>query len=376
MQQRSSQLGRTLFLFLVNSQPIGTQKEETTMASKKRILTGHRPTGPRHLGHLVGTLETWTRLQDSHECFFLVADLHVLTTNYHPDHIQTNILNMLADWLAAGIDPDRSTIVLQSIIPEHAQLALLLGMLTTVSRLERVPTFKEQTQQLNLHPSLGLLNYPVLQTADILLYKAQVVPVGEDQLPHIELAREIARRFNQTFEKVFPEPKGLLSRAPRLPGIDNRTMHTTYGNAIYLCDTPEETTNKVMGMYTDPTRLHASDPGHVEDNPMFAILNAFHQNLDEMEEVRSRYRAGKVGDVEVKQLLAKTLNNHLAPLRERRKEYMSRPRRLMEILYSGTVRAKFEAQHTLEEVYETMGLMHSVSITDKALSQDISGVFC
>ena len=346
------------------------------MASKKRILTGHRPTGPRHLGHLVGTLETWTRLQDTHECFFLVADLHVLTTNFHPHHIQANILNMLADWLATGIDPDRSTIVLQSIIPEHAQLSLLLGMLTSVSRLERIPTFKEQTQQLNLRPSLGLLNYPVLQAADILLYKAQVVPVGEDQLPHIELAREIARRFNQTFDKTFPEPKALLSNAPRLPGIDNRTMHNTYDNAIYLCDTPEETKDKVMGMYTDPTRLHSSDPGHTEDNPVFALMNAFHKDQNEVEELKSLYREGRVGDVEVKRLLAETLNDRLAPLRERRKEHISRPKRLMEILYSGTVRAKFEAQHTLEDVYEKMGLMHSVNITDKALSQDISGVFC
>jgi len=346
------------------------------MKQKKRILTGHRPTGPRHLGHLVGTLETWTRLQDTHECFFLVADLHVLTTNHHPDHIQINILNMLADWLAAGIDPNRSTVVLQSIIPEHAQLALLLGMLTTVARLERVPTYKEQTRQLNLQPSLGLLSYPVLQAADILLYKAQIVPVGEDQLPHIELARETAHRFNQTFKKVFPEPQALLSEAPRLPGLDNRTMHTSYGNAIYICDTSEETTNKVMSMYTDPTRLRASDPGHIENNPVFAHLDVFHQNKNELNDLKTRYKKGRVGDVEVKRLLAETLNNHLAPLRERRKEYISQPKRLMEILYSGTVKAKFEAQQTLEEVYGKMGLLHSVSITNMALSQDISGVFC
>ncbi|HEY5900907.1 MAG TPA: tryptophan--tRNA ligase, partial [Anaerolineales bacterium] len=167
-------------------------------AKKQRILTGHRPTGPRHIGHLVGTLENWARLQDTHDCFFLVADLHVLTTNYHPEHLQDNVRNMLADWLAAGIDPNRSTIVLQSVVAEHAQLALLLGMLTTVARLERVPTYKDQARELNLQPSAGLLTYPVLQTADILLYKAELVPVGEDQLPHIELAREIARRFNQT----------------------------------------------------------------------------------------------------------------------------------------------------------------------------------
>ena len=343
---------------------------------KSRILTGHRPTGPRHLGHLVGTLETWAKLQDSHECFFLVADLHVLTTNYHPEHLQGNILHMLADWLSAGIDPHRSTIVLQSIIPEHAQLSLLLGMLTTVARLERVPTYKEQTQQLNLQPSSGLLTYPVLQTADILLYKAKSVPVGEDQLPHIELARELARRFNQTFERTFPEPRALLSEAPRLPGIDNRTMHTSYGNAIFLKDTPEETTRKVMSMYTDPTRLRATDPGHVEGNPVFTMLDIFHADPSELSELKSRYKKGKIGDVEVKKLLARSLNTALAPLRARRAEYAANPKMLMEVLYSGTVKAKFIAQQTLEEAYEKMGLLHSQSISEKALAKDIAGVFC
>ena len=344
--------------------------------NKPRILTGHRPTGPRHLGHLVGTLQTWAQLQDSHECFFLVADLHVLTTNYRPEHLQDNILNMLADWLAAGIDPNRATIVLQSIIPEHAQLSLLLGMLTTVARLERVPTYKEQARELNLQPSSGLLTYPVLQAADILLYKAKVVPVGEDQLPHIELARELARRFNQAFGRIFPEPRALLSDAPRLPGTDNRTMHTSYGNAIFLKDSPDETTRKVMSMYTDPTRLRADDPGHVNGNPVFALLDAFHADKSELTELKSRYEAGRVGDVEVKQILAESVNAYLAPLRVRRAELHAQPRMLMEVLYSGTVKAKFEAQQTLEEAYEKMGLLHSVSISEKALAKDIAGVFC
>ena len=343
--------------------------------TKKRILTGHRPTGPRHIGHLVGTLETWARLQDTHECFFLVADLHVLTTNYHPEHLQENILNMMADWLAAGIDPNRSTIVLQSIIPEHAQLALLFGMLTTVARLERVPTYKDQARELKLQPSTGLLTYPVLQAADILLYKAQVVPVGEDQLPHIELARETARRFNQTFGRTFPEPKALLSSAPRLPGTDNRTMHTSYGNAIFIRDTPEETKRKVMSMYTDPTRIHPTDPGHVEGNPLFALLDAFHKDQEELAELKSRYEGGKVGDVELKNLLADSLNAHLAPIRERRAILFDKPRQLMDVLYSGTVKAKFEAQRTLEEVYEKMGLLHSQSFSEKVLGNNISGIF-
>jgi tryptophanyl-tRNA synthetase len=345
--------------------------------NQPRILTGHRPTGPRHIGHLVGTLETWIAMQDANECFFLVADLHVLTTDFaHPGRIQENILNLVADWLAAGIDPQRSTIILQSIIPEHAQLALLLGMLTTTSRLERVPTYKEQIQQLNLQPSIGLLNYPVLQAADILLYKANLVPVGDDQLPHLELAREIARRFNQNFGPTFPEPKEILSHTPRLPGLDNRTMHTSYGNAIFLKDSPEETTRKVMSMYTDPTRLRATDPGHVEGNPVFALLDVFHPARDEVAALKSKYEAGQVGDMAVKQILAKSLNEYLAPLRERRAVYISQPKMLMEILYSGTVKAKFIAQKTLEEVYEKMGLLHSQSFSEQVLANNIAGVFC
>lgn len=344
---------------------------------KQRILTGHRPTGPRHIGHLVGTLENWTRLQETHECFFLVADLHVLTTSQaQPELIQKNILNMLADWLAAGIDPTRSTIVLQSIIPEHAQLALLFSMLTSVSRLERVPTYKEQIKELNLQPSLGLLTYPVLQAADILLYKAQVVPVGEDQLPHIELARETARRFNQHYGETFPEPDALLSKTARLPGIDNRTMHTSYRNAIYLRDTEEETRRKVMSMYTDPARIHATDPGHVDGNPVFAFHDIFNPDRDEVEELKSRYRSGSVGDVEVKSRLVEVLNLYLAPLRERRAEYITQPKMLLEVLFSGTVKAKFIAQQTLEETHQKMGLLHSQSFSEKVLANNISGIFC
>jgi tryptophanyl-tRNA synthetase len=345
--------------------------------SRQRILTGHRPTGPRHIGHLVGTLENWTRLQNTHECFFLVADLHVLTTHHiQPERIQENILNMLADWLAAGIDPARSTIVLQSIIPEHAQLSLLFSMLTTVARLERVPTYKEQIKEMNLQPSLGLLTYPVLQAADILLYKAQVVPVGEDQLPHIELAREITRRFNQTYGDTFPEPEALLSNAARLPGVDNRTMHTSYGNAIYLRDTAEETERKVMSMYTDPTRVHATDPGHVDGNPVFAYHDIFNPDKAEVEQFKARYLEGKIGDVEVKRRLVEVLNAYLAPLRERRAEYISQPKMLLEVLFSGTVKAKFIAQEILEEAHQKMGLLHSQSFSEKVLLNNVPGIFC
>ncbi len=328
------------------------------MAPKKgRILTGHRPTGPRHIGHLMGTLETWASLQDSYDCYFLVADLHVLTTDYeHPQRVRENTLGIVLDWLAAGIDPDRATLVLQSAVPAHTQLNTLLGMLVTVARLERVPTYKDQVRELNLQPSLGLLAYPVLQAADILIYKADTVPVGEDQLPHIELTREIARRFNQTYGETFPEPEGLLSPTPRLPGTDNRTMHTSYGNAIFLRDTPEETTQKVKSMYTDPTRIHANDPGHVEGNPVFAYHDAFNRNQAEVAELKERYVAGTVGDVEVKRKLAAALNEYLAPLRQRREQFAAHPDDVIDILRAGTQRAQQLAEQTLNEVQEKMGL--------------------
>lgn len=325
--------------------------------SKGRILTGHRPTGPRHIGHLMGTLETWARLQDSYDCYFLVADLHVLTTDYeHPEQVRENSLGIVLDWLAAGIDPARATLVLQSAVPAHAQLETLLSMLVTVSRLNRVPTYKEQVHALHLQPSLGLLAYPVLMASDIMVYKADRVPVGEDQLPHLELTRETVRRFNQVYGETFPEPEAVLSETPRLPGIDNRTMHTSYGNAIFLRDTPEETTAKVMTMYTDPTRLHATDPGHVEGNPVFAYHDAFNRDKTEVADLKARYLAGKVGDVEVKRKLAAALNDYLAPLRRRRSEFAARPDDVIDILRAGTHRARLLADRTLAEAQEKMGL--------------------
>ena len=330
--------------------------------TKKRILTGHRPTGPRHLGHLVGTLTTWATLQESCDCFFLIADLHVLTTDYqHPQQISGNTLEVLLDWLAAGIDPQRSTLVLQSAVPEHAQLAILLGMLVSEARLRRNPTYKDQIKQLNLQPSLGLLGYPVLQAADILLYRGQVVPVGEDQLPHIELAREVAHRFNQLYCPIFPEPEALLSTAPRLPGTDNRTMHSSYGNAILLRDTPEETTRKVMNMYTDPTRVHSTDPGHVEGNPLFTYLDLFDPQPEQVAELITRYQAGTVGDVAVKQHLAAVLNRFLSPLREKRAELAKDKDALLDMLYDGSRRAGRIARQTLGEAMENMGLTLSAN---------------
>jgi tryptophanyl-tRNA synthetase len=300
-------------------------------------------------------------MQDTYDCFFLVADLHVLTTDYaHPERVRENSLGIVLDWLASGIDPQRAALVLQSAVPAHAQLESLLGMLVTVSRLNRVPTYKEQVKELHLQPSLGLLGYPVLQAADILAYRANAVPVGEDQLPHIELTRELARRFNQLYGETFPEPDSLLSTTPRLPGIDNRTMHTSYGNAIFLRETAEETTQKIMNMYTDPTRIHATDPGHVEGNPLFIYHDTFNPNQEEVAELKERYRAGKVGDVEVKRKLAAALNNTLAPIRFRRTELASRPDDAIDILRAGTARAKEITSLTLAEVQEKMGLATSL----------------
>ena len=328
------------------------------MLYKGRILTGHRPTGPRHIGHLVGTLDNWVRLQDHYECFFLVADLHVLTTDYeHPQRVARNSLEVVIDWLACGIDPQRSTLVLQSAVPAHAQLATLLSMLVTVSRMNRVPTYKEQVRELHLQPSLGLLNYPVLQSADILAYKAHLVPVGEDQLPHVELTREVAHRFNQLYGETFPEPESLLSNMARLPGTDNRTMHTSYGNQISLKESPEETTRKVMNMYTDPTRLRATDPGHVEGNPVFTYMDAFNPDKEEVCELKERYCAGKVGDVEMKRRLARVLNDFLAPIRERRAEFEKRPEDIFDMLQLGASRALEITGETLAETQEKMGLV-------------------
>jgi tryptophanyl-tRNA synthetase len=354
------------------------KKEESVLQKKGRILTGHRTNGPRHIGHLVGTLQTWAALQDQYDCYFLVADLHALTTNYdHPDQLRSNVIAVTTDWLAAGIDPERATVLLQSALPQHSQLMTLFSMLTGVGRLERVPTYKEMVQELNLSPSLGLLTYPVLQAADILLYKADTVPVGEDQLPHVELTREIARRFNQLYGETFPEPQALLSANPRLPGLDNRTMHTSYGNQIYLGESPEETTRKVMSMYTDPTRIHATDPGHVEGNPVFTYLDAFDPDKAGVAELKSRYQAGTVGDVAVKRHLAEVLNAALAPLRERRKDLAAHPERVVEILRAGTEKARPLAEATLAETMQKMGLdFFSGSHASSPNPVPLTGVFC
>jgi tryptophanyl-tRNA synthetase len=328
---------------------------------KKRLLTGLRPTGKFHLGNYVGTFEKDFELQNSgeYECFFLIADLHSLTTGYETaNKIGDDIREGVLDFLAVGIDPHKSTLYLQSLIPEVSELFLLFTMLVSATRAQRIPTLKEQVRDLKLDSaSLGLLSYPVLQAADILMVRGEVVPVGKDQMSHIELTREIGRRFNQLYAPVFPEPEYLEARFPVLPGIDGSPkMSKSIGNTIMLSDDPQTVTQKVMSMYTDPTRLRATDPGHVKGNPVFTYHDAFNPDVDEVRDLKARYTKGAVGDVEVKRKLAAALNQFLDPIRERRAEYERQPTLLEDILAEGSRRARAEARETLDLAREAMGL--------------------
>ncbi|MCH7705633.1 MAG: tryptophan--tRNA ligase, partial [Chloroflexi bacterium] len=282
-----------------------------TSGGKKRILTGIRPTGALHLGHYVGALENWVRLQDEYDCFFLIADYQALGDHLDDiEGIRRSVIEVGMDWLAVGLDPERSTFVVQSYVPEHAELAMLLSMLTPLGMLERNPTLKAERDQLEPRSlSVGFYTYPISQVADILLPKAHLVPVGEDQLPHIEMTREIVRRFNNRYGELFPEPQSLVGRVARLPGTDGQAkMSKSLGNAIYLSDDAATVTEKVRRMYTDPTRIHATDPGHVEGNPVFIYHDAFNPDKAEVQDLKERYLVGKVGDVEVKEKLARALN--------------------------------------------------------------------
>lgn len=318
---------------------------------KGRLLTGDRPTGKLHLGHYVGTLANRVRLQDQYECFFFLADYHMLTTRLEGlDEVEQNIREIVLDYLSVGIDPERSTIFIQSKVPQIPEIALVFSMLVTVPRAQRVPTLKEVMRDLQIaQPSVGLLAYPILQAADILSVRAEIVPVGRDQASHLELTREIARRFNETFGPVFPEPQTLLGDVPVLPGIDGKAkMSKSLGNAIYLSDDEATVTQKVMRMYTDPTRIHPTDPGHVEGNPVFIYHDAFNADRAEVEELKARYRQGRVGDVEVKRRLARALNAFLEPIRERRRRYEAMRDAVDDILAAGCRRAREEAAATLE----------------------------
>ncbi len=324
---------------------------------KGRLLTGDRPTGKLHLGHYVGSLKNRVRLQDEYECFFLVADYHLLTTRLdHLDEIRDNIREIVLDYLSVGIDSNRSNIVLQSLVPETAELQLIFSMLVTVPRAQRVPTLKEVMRALHItHPSLGLLGYPVLQAADILVVRGEIVPVGKDQASHLEVTREIARRFNEQFGEVFPEPETLIGEVGTLPGIDGKAkMSKSLGNAILLSDDATTVTQKCMSMYTDPTRIHPTDPGHVEGNPVFVYHDAFNPDKGEVEDLKARYRAGKVGDIEVKQRLVHALNAFLDPIRERRARFAARPEDVDDIIIEGSRRACAAAQRTMEMVKAAM----------------------
>ncbi len=331
--------------------------------AKPRILTGDRPTGPLHLGHYVGTLENRARLQDEYECFFIVADLHMLTTRTDRERLAEtgrNIREVVLDNLSIGIDPDRSTIFLQSLVPEIAELSLIFSMLVTVPRVQRVPTLKEVMQDLDIEqPSLGLLTYPVLQAADIMCVRAHLVPVGKDQASHLEVTREIVRRFNTLYGDTLPEPDTLIGEVPTLVGTDGQAkMSKSLGNTIYLSDDAKTVEQKVRGMFTDPNRVRADIPGKVEGNPVFIYHDAFNPNTAEVDDLKERYRQGKVGDVEVKRKLATAINNFLDPIRERRAYYESQPGLLEEIIRSGSDRVRAETQETMRLVKDAMGLTY------------------
>ena len=327
--------------------------------TRKRILTGDRPTGPLHVGNYVGTLANRARLQDEYETFLLVADHHMLTTRLEGlAEIEQNIRDDVLDNLAVGVDPDKVTYFLQSLVPQIPELHLYFSMLVSVPRVQRIPTLKDQLRDHGLtEPTYGLLGYPVLQAADILCVKGDLVPVGKDQESHVELTREIARRFNQLFAPIFPEPRSLVPDVGLLPGTDGREkMGKSLDNAIYLSDDPKTVERKVMKMYTDPRRVRATDPGTVEGNPVFVYHDSFNPNKAEVAELKKRYREGTVADVEVKRSLLAALETFLAPIRARRAEYAAKPRIVDEILAAGSERARKEAAQTLREVRHAMKL--------------------
>ncbi len=326
-----------------------------------RVVSGMRPTGKLHLGHLVGALQNWARLQETHVCSYFVADWHALTSDYADTRELTRYaLDNVTDWLAAGVDPERSTIFAQSLVPEHSELYLLLSMIIPIPWLERVPTYKEQQEQLSEKDlsTIGFLGYPLLQTADVIIYDANYVPVGEDQVPHLELSREVVRRFHNFYGPVFVEPQPLLTHFPRLPGLDNRKMSKSYGNTIDLSDSTADVERKVRGMYTDPNRIRADIPGNVEGNPVFTYHDAFNPDREEVDDLKARYREGRVGDVEVKKKLAAALNAYLEPMRERRVEYETHPERVREIVHEGSKKARAIAVETMERVRAAMHLRY------------------
>ena len=328
---------------------------------RKRILTGDRPTGNLHLGHYVGSIRNRVQLQEEFECFFIIADLHTLTTKpekHYIDELADNVRQMALDYLACGIDPEKSVIYLQSAVPEVCELNLFFSDLVTVPRLQRIPSIKDMAKAAHLSElPLGLLGYPVLQAADILLPRAHLVPVGKDNESHVELTREIAKRFNYMYGDVFPLPEVMVSDCGSLVGTDGQAkMSKSLNNAIFLCDDEKTVIKKVRSMYTDPNRTSADIPGTVDGNPVFIYHDAFNPNKAEIEDLKERYRKGKVGDVEVKDKLAAAINTFLEPIRERRAIYASKRGFIDEIIYNGTMKMRSEAAQTLKIVKKAMGV--------------------
>lgn len=333
------------------------------MAEKKRILTGDRPTGRLHLGHYVGSLKNRVALQHTYDCYFILADLHTLTTKPEKNHImeiRDNVHETVLDYLACGIDPKISTIYLQSATTAVYQMNLIFEMMISINRLTGLPSLKEMARNAHLDPEsipFGLIGYPVLQTADILMARAHLVPVGKDNQAHIELSRDIARKFNQYYGDVFPLPDVLLSDVPTLIGTDGKgKMSKSAGNAIYLSDDTKTVEKKVRAMYTDPNRVSADVPGTIEGNPVFDFHTIFNPNKEEVEDLKVRYREGKVGDVEVKGKLTTAINQFLDPIRERRKEFESEKGLVEQVIYEGTLKMNEIADETLKEMLSAMGL--------------------
>jgi tryptophanyl-tRNA synthetase len=326
------------------------------MTEKKRILSGMRPTGPLHLGNLYGALANWVEMQETYECFFFIADWHALTSDYEdPSAISKYVRDMMLDWLSVGLSPEKSTLFVQSHVMEHAELFLILSMITPVPWLERNPTYKDQIVQLSNKDlsTFGFLGYPVLQAADIIMYKANGVPVGVDQVPHVEITREIARRFNYLYGEVFPEPKAILTKTPKILGTDRRKMSKSYNNAIYMSDTPEDISAKVAGMITDPQRARRSDPG----NPDVCNVFEFHKLYTDkktQDKIDKECRAAQIGCVECKKLMAQNLIKALEPIRTKRMHYEARPDLVEDIIKTGSDRAREIAQQTMQEVHAAL----------------------
>ena len=327
---------------------------------RPRILSGMRPTGALHLGHLTGALDNWVGLQDGYDCFFPIVDWHALTTDYaDPSAIRENILEVATDWLAAGLDPERSTLFIQSQVPEHAELHLLLSMVVPVPWLERVPTYKEQQQNLSDRDlsTYGFLGYPLLQSADIIIYKADAVPVGEDQAPHIELTREVVRRFNNLYGPVFPEPRTLLTATPRMPGTDGRKMSKSYGNAIFLKDTPEDVREKLRPMVTDPARKRRTDAGDPDVCPVFDLHKAF-SPLETREWAAAGCRSAGIGCLDCKGRLTGHLLERLTEIYARRPEFAKRPDTVWDVLREGSKKARAAAAATMDDVRAAMKIRY------------------